>query len=86
MDIKKSSRVIAMTIRANLYTYYLIREKTYIKEIDLRNGLSEVWNIQKEMNNIHFMNNDKNFSTKHYIESFSRCRGWLLENHSELMI
>ena len=82
MGIKKSSRINAM----NLYDYYLIRENMYIKIIDLSNNLSEVWNIQTEINNIHFMNNDKNFPTKYYMESFSRCRQWLLENHSELML
>ena len=86
MDIKKLSRVNAMNIRANLYTYCLIRENMYIKEIDLGNNLSEVWNIRKEINNIDFMNNDKNFPTKHYMESFFRCRQWLLENYSELLL
>jgi hypothetical protein len=82
VGIKKSSRVNAM----NLYDYRLIRENMYIKIIDLSNNLSEVWNIQTEINNINFMNNGENFPTKHYMESFSRCRRWLLENHSELML
>jgi hypothetical protein len=75
-----------MNLRASLHTYYLIRENSYVKEINLSNNLSEVWNIQKEINNINFMNNDINFPNKHYMESFLRCKYWLLENHPELMI
>ena len=82
MGIKKSPRINVM----NLYDYCLIRENMYIKEVHLNDNLSEVWNIQTEINNINFMNNDKNFPTKYYMESFSRCIRWLLENHSELLL
>lgn len=69
----------------NFYDYYLIRENAYIKETDTTNDSSEFWNIKKEIGDINFLNNKKNFS-KHYHDSFSRCKKWLQVHHPELLL
>ena len=69
------------------YTYSLIRENTYIKENDLTNHKSEVWNIERELVNIVSISAyRKHFSVNKYENSFHRCREWLLENYPEKLI
>lgn len=68
------------------YDYHLIRENLYVKEINLNNNLSEVWNIPKEVKDIDFLNDKKNFPNKNYLNSFMRCKKWLQEKHPELLL
>jgi hypothetical protein len=83
MGNTKSSGVTNMI----LYTYYLIRENTYLKEINLTNHKSEIWNIEKELVNIiNVSAYRKDFSLNNYENSFHRCREWLIENHPELLL
>lgn len=70
------------------FNYYLIREETYVKEINLskKRDNRNVWSI-KELSSIESIYNVGNKpELMEWTESFRRSRKWLIETHSELML
>jgi hypothetical protein len=76
-----------MNILRNDFQYNLIRNETYVKEIDRINKKNNnVWSIKE----LSLMESIYNFENKSelikWAESFKRTRTWLQENYPELMI
>ena len=67
------------------YNYSLIRNNSYLKEIDSFTYKSEVWNIE-ELVNVLNVSAYNRVETNKYAKSFHRCRQWLLQNYPELIL
>ena len=65
------------------YSYEILHE-TYVKENDAIDNGFVLWHIGIEICDQYFESDIRNKNDN--MESFQRCRKWLLENHSELMV
>lgn len=81
--------MVNMILSKNNFNYSLVRNETYVKEIDLskKRHNRNIWSI-KELSSIESIRNyhGDRLELIQWAESFNRTRQWLQENYPELMI
>jgi hypothetical protein len=81
-----TSRVVNMIILKNEFQYNLIRNESYVREIDLMNRESLVWSIKELISIKSIFNVGNKLELIEWSESFKRTRQWIIENRPELLI